>query len=127
MLHRKTTELCQGPNFAVFTTLFASGQPQSGVMWVHSDADHVLINTEVHRAKFKNVEADPRVTVTIIDATSPYSYVEVRGKVVETIVGDDARASIDEMSQKYMGKDYANPIQSERVILRILPDREVLH
>lgn len=127
MLHEKTRSLCDGPNFAVFTTLFADGRPQSQVMWVGCDEDHILINTEIHRAKFRNVEADPRVTVTVIDAESPYSYVEVRGRVVETIGGEAARASIDALSQKYVGEDYAMEIQSERVILRILPDREVIH
>ena len=37
--------------------------------WVDADDDHVLINTEVHRAKFKAVERDPRVTVTILGAS----------------------------------------------------------
>ena len=43
------------------------------------------------------------------------------------ITGPDTLASINALSQKYMGHDYANPIQSERVILRIAPDREVIH
>ncbi len=127
MLHEKTRNLCEGPNFAVLTTLFADGTPQTQVMWVGCDDEHVLINTEIHRAKFRNIEADPRVTVTVIDAASPYSYVEVRGRVVETVGGDEARTSIDLLSQKYTGADYAAKVQSERVILRILPDREVIH
>ena len=42
--------------------------------------EHLLINTEVHRQKFKNVERDPRVTLTIWDGEDPYRFVEVRGK-----------------------------------------------
>lgn len=127
MLHEKTRSLCEGPNFAVLTTLFADGTPQTQVMWVGCDDEHVLINTEIHRAKFRNIEADPRVTVTVMDASSPYSYVEVRGRVVETVSGEEARTGIDLLSQKYTGADYAAKVQSERVILRILPDREVIH
>jgi len=41
------------------------------------------------------------------------------------VTGDEARAHIDELAQKYTGQDYANPIQSERVILRIAPDRQL--
>ena len=48
-----------------------------------------------------------------------------RGRVVETITGDAALASINELSRKYTGGDYAPEIQSERVILKIAPDREV--
>lgn len=127
MLDDKVRALCEGANFAALTTLFADGRPQTGVMWVGCDDEHVLINTEVHRAKFKNVERDPRVSVAIWDATNPYSYAEVRGRVVETVTGDEARSQIDQLAQKYTNKDYANPIQSERVILRILPDRQLAH
>ncbi len=127
MLHDKVRTLAEGANFAAFTTLMPDGQPQTHVMWVGCDDEHVIINTEVHRRKFTNVEGDPRVTVTIWDAENPYSFVEVRGRVVETITGEEARASIDALSQKYMGHDYAPEIQSERVILRIEPDRQVIH
>lgn len=113
--------LAQGKNFAALTTLLPGGQPQTQIMWVHADDDHLIINTEIHRKKFKNVQADPRVTVTVFDAENAYRYVEARGVVVDTVGGEAARASIDDLSQKYMGTPYGNPIQSERVILLIEP------
>ncbi|MDA8292193.1 MAG: PPOX class F420-dependent oxidoreductase [Actinomycetota bacterium] len=124
MIDQTVAEFARGKNFAAFTTLFADGRPQTQIMWVDVDDDHVLINTEVHRQKFANVERDPRVTVTIFDSSNPYHYAEVRGRVVETVRGDAARAHIDRLSEKYHGGPYPNPIQSERVILRIAPDRQ---
>jgi len=116
-------DLAQAANFAVLTVHLASGRAMTHVMWVDADDDHVLINTEVHRAKFKAVERDPRVTVTIWVQDNPYSYAEVRGRVVETVRGPEARAHIDALARKYLGRDYdAANIQSERVILRIAPD-----
>jgi PPOX class probable F420-dependent enzyme len=113
-----------GKNFAALTTLMPDGQPQTQLMWVHADDDHVLINTEVHRQKFKNVGRDPRVAVTVFNGENPYQYVEARGRVVETVGGDVARTNIDELAAKYMGVDeYPNPIQSERVILKIAVDK----
>jgi PPOX class probable F420-dependent enzyme len=111
--------LASGKHFAALTTLMPDGQPQTQLMWVHADDDHLLINTEVHRQKYKNVQADPRVTVTVFNSDNPYQYVEARGRVVGTVGGDVARDQIDELSQKYMGGPYGNPIQSERVILQI--------
>lgn len=111
-------------NFAALTTLMPDGQPQTQVMWVHADDDHVLINTEVGRQKFRNVERDPRVTVTVLSADNPYQYVEARGRVVNTIVGDEARADIDSLAQKYLGGPYAAPIgPGGRVILQIAVDK----
>jgi PPOX class probable F420-dependent enzyme len=120
-------KLAKGKNFAAFTTLLPSGYPMNHVMWVDCDDDHILINTEVDRQKYKNVERDPRVSVAIVDREVPYRFAEVRGDVVEMVTGDEARRHIDELSLKYTGQPYdAANIKSERVILKILPKRQIL-
>jgi PPOX class probable F420-dependent enzyme len=124
--HPMVLELARGQNFAALTTLLPGGHPQTQVMWVDANEQHLLINTEVHRQKFRNVERDPRVTVTIWDKEDPYRFVEVRGEVVEKVKGREARDHIDELSQKYRGKPYQPRIQSERVVLRIAPSRQVI-
>ena len=120
-------DLAREANFAAFTVLLRSGQPMTHAMWVGADDDHGLINTEVHRAKYEAVRRDPRVTVTIWKRDDPYRFAEVRGRVVETVTGPEAREHIDALSRKYRNRDYdeAN-IGSERVILRIAPDRQRL-
>jgi PPOX class probable F420-dependent enzyme len=124
-LDPEVDRLARGANFAVLSVLLFSGRPMAHVMWVDADDEHVLINTEVHRAKFRAVGRDPRVTVTIWELGDPYHYAEVRGRVVETVTGPAARAHIDALSRKYRGRDYdeAN-ITSERVILRVAPDTQ---
>ncbi len=120
------TFLSTGRNFAAFTTLFGDGTPQTQVMWVDADDDHVLINTEVHRAKYRNVEGDPRVTVCVIDVENPYRFVEVRGRVTSEVRGEAARAHIDTLAHRYFDRPYReSDIQSERVVLRITPERVV--
>ena len=126
MLEDGVRQLAKERNFAVLTTLLPDGQPMSHVMWIDCDDEHVVINTETHRQKVKNIRRDPRVTVTIWDAGDPYRYAEVRGEVVETVAGPEARAHIDELSMKYNGHEYRNQIQSERLILRIKPLRQRL-
>ena len=116
-------QLASGPNYGVLATLMPDGEPQTSVVWVDSDGEHLLVNTEIHRQKFRNVRHDPRATVTIWDHDDPYTYVEVRGDVIETIGGPEARAHIDQLSRRYRGTDYQNPITSERVILKIAPTR----
>jgi PPOX class probable F420-dependent enzyme len=125
-LHPMVLELARGNNFATITTLLPDGHPQTQVMWVDADDEHVLINTEVHRQKYRNVERDPKVTVTIWDRDDPYRFVEVRGEVVEKVRGQEARDHIDELSQKYRGGPYKTRIKSERVVLRISPLRQVI-
>ena len=125
-LHPMVLELARGQNFAAITTLLPSGHPQTQVMWVDADGDRLLVNTEVHRQKFRNVERDPRVTLMIWDKEDPYRFVEVRGGVAEKVRGPEARKHIDELSQKYRGRPYQTPIRSERVVLRIAPLRQVI-
>src|SRR5918993_5644428 len=87
-------------------------------------AEHLLINTEMHRAKYKAIQQHPDVTVTIWDAADPYRYVEVRGTVNGQVRGDAAREHIDALSRRYTGHDYTGTIESERVVLRIDPVRQ---
>ncbi len=125
MLDPAIKELAQGKNFAMISFHLSNGAVATQVMWVDADDEHVLMNTEVHRAKFKSLQADPRVTVTVWDNSNPYHYGEVRGRLAGTETGPEARAMIDRLAQKYTGKDYAPAIQSERVILRIAPERQL--
>jgi PPOX class probable F420-dependent enzyme len=111
-------------NFATISTLAADGSPRTHVMWVDADDEHLLINTEVHRAKFKDLERDPRVTVTVINAEDPYRFIEARGRVVGTVRGPEARDHIDVLARRYTDADqYQGTITSERVIVQIAPEK----
>ncbi|HVA21066.1 MAG TPA: PPOX class F420-dependent oxidoreductase [Candidatus Micrarchaeia archaeon] len=125
MLEQDVRALATAPNFAAVTTLGPTGRPQTQIMWVDCDDEDVVFNTEVHRQKYKNIGRDPRVTVTIWDREQPYHYVEVRGRVEGLERGPAARSHIDRLSQKYNGQPYPDSaIQSERVIVRVRPDRQ---
>ncbi len=126
MIENEVKALVEGKNFATMSTLLPSGQIQAHVVWVDCDGDHILVNTEVELRKFKNVRTDPRVTITIWDKKNPYFFAEVRGRVVEFVTGVDARAHIDALAQKYLQTDYPNEIYSERVILKIAPDSQIV-
>jgi len=123
-LDEDAVRLAKGKNLATVVTLMPSGQPQALLTWVDTDGEHVLVNTEPQRQRAKNVRRDPRVTVLIHSADSPYDWAEVRGRVVGTTTGEEAREHIDELSRKYVGTDYRNPIGPQgRVILKIAADR----
>ena len=126
MLEEGVRRLAKGRNFAALTTLLPDGQPMTHIMWVDCDDEHVLINTETHRQKARNIRRDLRVTVTVWDAADPYRYAEVRGEVVETVGGPEAREHIDSLSMKYNGHEYRNQIVSERLLVRIKPSRQFL-
>ena len=124
MLDPVIRDLAQGKNFGSISFHLANGSIGTHVMWVDADDEHVLINTEIHRAKYKSIEANPSVTVAIWSSDNTYAYGEVRGTVTGEIRGPAARAHIDFLSEKYTSADYQGDIFSERVILEITPVRQ---
>lgn len=124
MLDEKTIALAKGSHLAVVATKMEDGSIQVHPMWCDTDGEHILLNTETHRPKFKNMERDSTITVLIQEDGNHWSWSEVRGKVAGFVHGDEARAHIDEMAKTYMGVDeYPNPIVSERVMVKVQPER----
>jgi PPOX class probable F420-dependent enzyme len=110
--------------FANLATLMPDGSPQVTPVWCDFDGENVLINTAVGRVKDKNLQREPRVSMSILDPDNPYRYLEVRGRVVErTEQGADEH--IDKMAKKYIGVDvYPNRRPGEvRVLYKIKPER----
>jgi PPOX class probable F420-dependent enzyme len=122
-LDDRAIALARAKSFPAVTTIGPDGTPHTQPLWVDTDGEHLLLNTEVHRQKYVNLQRDPRVTVTLTDPGNPYSYIEVRGRMVESVTGPEARDHIDQLAQKYLGTDYQGAIQSERVIVKVAAER----
>ncbi|WP_336208487.1 PPOX class F420-dependent oxidoreductase [Nonomuraea sp. LPB2021202275-12-8] len=117
-------KLLDAPNLAVVTSLNPDGGPQSTVVWVRTDGDDVLFSTVAGRRKPRNFDRDPRASLLVIDPDDPYRYVEVRGRV--TMREDPAGDLIQELSHKYTGKPWEDKPGTERLIVRIEPDKVTL-
>ncbi|WP_317444063.1 PPOX class F420-dependent oxidoreductase [Streptomyces collinus] len=114
--------------FIVVGTIQPDGSPQMSPVWVKRDGDDILFSTTADRRKKKNLDRDPRVTVVVMNPEQPYEYAEIRGTAEMTT--DGAAELIDELSEKYTGKKYAdfNPASvndAERVVVRITPGKVV--
>lgn len=93
------------PNFWHLATVNPDGSPQSTTVWVHTRGDKILVNTALGRKKQRNIESDPRVALSFHETTdSSYRSWAIQGRVVETIVGDQAEADIDMLAEKYIGQ-----------------------
>lgn len=123
-LDEDTIRLAEGKNLATVVTLMPDGRPQALLTWIDTDGDYLLVNTEPTRQRARNVARDPRITVLIHSADDPWDWSEVRGRVVQTVDGQAARDHIDELSRKYVGTEYRQPIGPRgRIILKIAPDK----
>lgn len=98
------SDLVERPITVSLATLLPSGQPQVTPVWVGYDGTYLIVNTVKDRRKFKDMEANPRVTVLAVDPENPYRYMEVRGRVVRTSE-QGADENIDKLAKKYLGVD----------------------
>lgn len=115
-------DLLQKPAFAHLTTLMPDGSPQVSPVWCDFDGTHVIVNSAKGRQKDRNMRRDPRVALALSDPQNPYRYLQIRGKVIE-VTENGADASIEKLSQKYLGKAYPFRQPGEaRVIYRIEPE-----
>jgi PPOX class probable F420-dependent enzyme len=112
--------LLDAPTFAVLATVNRDGSPQSSVIWIKRDGDEAVFSSIRGRRKTRNMERDPRVSITMVDPAQPYRYVEIRGSV--TMTDDGGRELIDELSMKYQGQLYrTEPEGTVRVVFRVTP------
>ena len=124
VIPEKYADLFDKKVFAGLATLMPSGAPQATPVWIDYDGENVLFNTAIGRQKDKNLQADGRVSVMLVDPENPYRYLEVRGKVVERTT-DGADDHINKMAKKYLGQDvypFRQPGE-QRVIFKIQPER----
>lgn len=93
-------DLLQTPVHGVLTTIMPDGGPQSSIVWVDYDGDYILINTTLERQKGRNMQANPKVTLLVIDPNDSSRWIEVRGHVRE-MKQDGAEEHVDKLTQRY--------------------------
>lgn len=119
-LPAEVRELLEARNFAHLATTLPDGSPHSVPVWIGVEGDHVVFFTQPGSRKARNLERDPRVAISAVDAANPYRSAQLRGRVVGTVEGDEALEIIDRLAVKYTGEPF--PMRSGIVFL-VEPER----
>ena len=124
-LSDKAKNLFEGANLLFVGTVDDDGSPQVTPVWTDLQDGRIRFNTAVGRVKERNLRRDPRVALSIMSTGNAYDKVDIRGRVVEWIEGDEADAHIDDLAEKYIGRrPYPWRAEGERrVTVVIEPDR----
>jgi PPOX class probable F420-dependent enzyme len=124
-LPENVAKLFRGKNFGVVVTRRADGSPHSTPVWIETDGERVWFNTNTERAKYKHLQRDPWIAVTVLPSEDLQSgYVTVYGRAVEFDT-DSGDGDIDRLAQKYLGQEtypWRAPGE-QRVTIRIEPER----
>ena len=113
------------PICGVLTTVDADGQPQSSLVWVDTDGVCARVNTTLQRQKGRNLRANPKTSLLVVDPDNTARYIQIRGDA--ELVTDDAYGHLDALTREYTSHPayygYIYPTaqrnREERVICRI--------
>ena len=97
-------ELVRRPNPAVIGSLRPDGSPHTVATWYEWEDGQVLLNLDESRLRLGFLRADPRVSLTVLDAGS-WSHVSLLGRIV-SIAEDVALKDIDRLAVHYTGAPF---------------------
>jgi len=92
-------DLLSRPIHGVLTTMMPDGQPQSSLVWCDEDGECACVNTTRERQKGKNMLANPKVCLLIVDPEDTSRYMQVRGDV--ELVEAGALKHLDQLTRQY--------------------------
>ncbi len=123
VIPQKDLGILTSKGFAHIATIGPKGEPQSNPVWFDWDGTYVRFSQTKSKQKYRNIQRDSRIALSITDPDNPYHYLEIRGKVVR-IEDDPNYQFINALAKKYTGVDtfpYLQPGE-ERFILFIQPE-----
>jgi PPOX class probable F420-dependent enzyme len=121
--------LLDRPLIASLATRLPGGHAQTQPVWFELDGTDLLVGTTRERQKGRNLEADPRATLLVVDPADSSRWIEVRTDVDLTDI--DAEAVLDRLTRRYTtDRHYYGSIYPEaqrgretRVTARLHPRR----
>lgn len=92
-------DLLTRPVCGVLTTLGRHGDPRSSLVWVDHDGECARFGTTLERHKGRDLQADPRVSLLVVDPDDTSRFIQIRGEV--ELVTDRALEHLDALTRKY--------------------------
>ena len=87
------------PICGVLTTMLQDGQPQSSLVWVDHDGECAVVNTTLQREKGRNLLANPKVSLLVVDPENTGRFLQIRGDA--ELVQDGALEHLDTLARRY--------------------------
>ena len=116
-------DLLHRPIICDLATLRPDGSIQINPMWFDFAAPALRFSHTSRRAKFRNLQQNPAMTVLVVDPGDAQRYLEITGRLAEW-VPDPGGSFHLELAQRY-GEDHAGPVPDaeHRVQLVMTADR----
>ena len=109
--------LLEAPLYGFLGTVRPDQTVQVNPMWFEYDGEVVRFTHTSRRAKFRNLQHNPAMSLAVQDPEDPGRYVEIRGRLAEVIPDPEGDFYV------HLGRRYGNPDteapadKADRVIL----------
>ena len=103
-LPQPVIDLLLRPDPAVIGTVRPDGAPVTVATWYLWDDGRILVNMDAQRRRLSYIEANPRVSLTVLDPDDWYTHVSLQGRM--TLADDPELSGIDRLAKHYNGKPY---------------------
>jgi PPOX class probable F420-dependent enzyme len=127
-LHPAARELLESDALVHLVTLNPDGSPQMSAVWVGLDGEEIVSGHMMRRQKVRNVERDPRVTLSIEgkghNQIGLREYLVVHGTA--RVQQGGAADLLQRLAHVYLGPDVVFPppgVEGPGYVLRITPER----
>ena len=121
---KRALELLDRPLLCNLATTRPDGAPQVNPMWFIWDGEFIWFTHTNTRQKYKNIQLEPRVSISIIDPEDKYGYAEIRG-VVDHIDPDPEGKLYQRLSEWYDGTAVIPDDAVRRVAVAVRPTKVV--
>jgi PPOX class probable F420-dependent enzyme len=92
-------DLLARPLCGVLTTLGEDGQPHSSQVWVDGDESGARVNTTRQRQQGRNLLANRKVSLLVVDPDNTARFIQIRGDA--ELTEDGAVDHVDSLTRKY--------------------------
>ena len=97
-------DLLNKPSIWHVATVGPNGEPQASPVWADYDGTYIRFPHKIGRQKWRNLNKNNKIALSATDPENPERYLEIRGTLVEWET-EGAVEFLDQMAQKYWGKD----------------------
>ena len=105
------------PFYGCLGTIRTDNTVQVSPMWFLYDGDTIRFTHTTKRAKYRNLQSNPSMSLAVFDPQNETRYIEVRGRL-EEVIPDPTGAFYVVLGKRYGNEDQQPPADSaDRVIL----------
>ena len=120
--------MSEGTRTGKLATVNKDGSPHVVPVWFIVDGDNIIFSTGLESVKYKNMQRDPRISLSVDEESGLYSFVKVDGTVTFSSDPDVSLKRATQIAARYMGEENADAYGkrnsgSDEVVVTINPTK----